>query len=140
MSSTSTSSSTACAGCAETFEDDCVQWGSCLEWCRQHCSSWEEVSASCVTAAKFYACALLHSTLCTCVSTVRTSQTFFKALQQRVHKFLVNFYMTFVGNRWIKLGVYFKFTYYLTYAEPARKTGKCTLLPPLALHTHIHTV
>jgi hypothetical protein len=32
MPSASTSSSAACAGCGETFDDDWVQCGSCLEW------------------------------------------------------------------------------------------------------------
>jgi hypothetical protein len=41
MPSTSTSSSSACAGCGQTFDDDCVQCGTCLEWWHEDCSGWE---------------------------------------------------------------------------------------------------
>jgi hypothetical protein len=38
--------------------------------------------------------------------------------------------LSFVANRWIKLGIYLKFVHYLAHAEPSRKTVKCTLLSP----------
>jgi hypothetical protein len=41
MPSTSISSLTACAGCGETFEDDWIQCGGCLEWRHEDCSGWE---------------------------------------------------------------------------------------------------
>jgi hypothetical protein len=41
MPPTSTSSSAACAGCGETFEDDWIQCESCLEWWHEDSSSWE---------------------------------------------------------------------------------------------------
>jgi hypothetical protein len=42
MPSTSTHSSTVCLARGQTFEDDWVQCGSCLEWWHEDCSRWEE--------------------------------------------------------------------------------------------------
>jgi hypothetical protein len=30
--------------------------------------------------------------------------------------------LAFLANKWIKFGMYVKFSYYITYAEPSRKT------------------
>jgi hypothetical protein len=95
-----------------------------------------EVAASCLTAAKFDACALLHSTLrtlvlleCACVKLFQSTSANSTHVSAR---FLSFFYLSFVINRWMKLGGYFKFSCYLAYAEPTRKIVKCALLPFLS--------
>jgi hypothetical protein len=93
----------------------------------------KNVTASCVTAAKLDACALLHSTLRTFVRPGAqewcTSQTFFQSTTAKStyvsRQFLC---LTFVAKTWIKLGMYHKFIYYPAYAKPIRKTLKCALL------------
>jgi hypothetical protein len=61
MSSTSTSSSAVCVGCGETFGDDWVKCGSCQNGGMTIVTVGKEVAASCVTAVKFDACALLSA-------------------------------------------------------------------------------
>jgi hypothetical protein len=82
-----------------------------------------EVTASCVTTAKYDACALLHCTVHTVIYPGVQECTFGNFIQRTTAKstyvsrqFL---HLTFVANRWIKLGMYFEFIYYLTYAEPS---------------------
>jgi hypothetical protein len=142
MPSTSASSTAACAGCGDTStsEADWDQCGRCLEWCREDCSSLEGGRSFLCGRCSIGEWAILFSTLCTLVRPDVQECVFCKfsrsttATSTCVHcRFLC---LTFVANRWIKLGVYFELIYCLTFTELRRKTVKCAiLLTPSLTHS-----
>jgi hypothetical protein len=92
----------------------------------------KEVAASCVTTAKLDTCAILHSFVNTLVRPGVQECAFCKRYSKHYYKEykLLSVFWSESCRKQMKLGMRFKLIYYLTYAEPSRKTVKYAILPP----------
>jgi hypothetical protein len=120
---------------SRAFEDDWDQCGSCLEWWHEDWFSWESGGSFLRGRCSNWRTAQSRTPFCALLSIHVSKSAYFENFLQSTtakstYVFCQFLCLSFAANTYIKFGMYFNFIYCQIFAEPSRKTVKCTILAP----------